>query len=264
VVNFWIQSIEVIVDQVRFKSSDLAIEFETRFNDKSEPNDGEVKIYNLTDNTTNRVKKGDNIIINAGYREDTGTIFMGVIDEVQGSWEDLDRVLTLKIGDATDKWANTVVNLSFKPGIKASQIINATLGRFGLAIGEFRLPRDVIYSRGRTLSAPLQAALREICADCGAKFHISNGTIYIRDPNAGTETGWYLRPDSGLIATPQPIEGDEEKDYRVRSLLNYRLHADSIIRIESRTANGLFRVVSGKHIAQWPDRFETELEVAAV
>lgn len=81
--------------------------------------------------------------------------------------------------------------------------------------------------------------------------YINKGRIFIRDENKGTETGFLLNSDTGLISSPEKVE--EEKDgqkiikYKVQSLLNHKIGVDSLIKIESKTINGNYRVESGVH-----------------
>lgn len=262
--KFWKREVEVKVAGRSVKSPPFDVDFIVNFDTDPEPNEGEVTIYNLTRDTVNRIVKDSSIIISAGYSGDTGTVFAGVVDYKEGYWDGPDRILKLEIGDATDKWAKATINKSYKAGSKASQIIPDALGLFGLEIGSFKLPNDVVYASGCTLSGSLQAEVRKIVTDCGAKFHISNGAIFINGPDDGKKTGFLLRHDTGLVGSPERIQGDEaEADYKVKSLLNYRIHADTLLQIQSETANGWFRVVSGRHKCNESD-FYTEMEVVAL
>lgn len=110
----------------------------------------------------------------------------------------------------------------------------------------------------------LQSVMRQIVAETGSKFHISHGKILIRPWDAGTQTGFMLNSDTGLIESPQPFEEERDgqiiKGYNVRMLLNHRVTVDSILKLESKTANGIFRVKKGVHTGD----FITEVEVVAV
>ena len=52
----------------------------------------------------------------------------------------------------------------------------------------------------------------------------------------------------------------EKKTWKVTCLLNPKIETDSIIKVESKTCNGTFRVISGKHTKD----FNTELEVEEI
>lgn len=257
---------EVIIGTNSFSMDDFTIEFETSFDEDPEPNTGKVKIFNLSEITLGQIVKGSNIIINAGYVGDVGSVFVGTIDKVITKRLGIDKVTEIQIGDATNKWINTYVNKSYKPGIKASQIIRDVLGTFGLEIGAFTLAVDKVYLGGKVVTGQLQSVLKSIVVnDCSSKFHIINGVIIINEFSNGTETGFLLNADTGLIDSPTKIDDDNNKaDYKVKCLLNHRLTTDSLIQIQSKTANGNFRVVNGRHTASNTGNFLSEVEVKAI
>ncbi len=259
---------EVLVAGNKFVYPGFEIDFRIEFDDDPEPNMGEVFLYNLSDQTTKGIKKGQNIILNAGYGNDTGTIFAGRVEEVNGYWEDVDRVLRLNVADSADRWISTSVNKTYKPGIKASQIIRDMLGIFGLEIGVFSLSEDIVYANGRIISGSIQSALRQIVIkDCKSKLHIRNGAIIIRPPGEGDRIAFVLNADTGLIDSPQRFEREEDGEtiegYNVFSLLNHRIRTDSILQIQSRTANGLYRAIKGQHLKNEMD-FMTKMEVVGL
>jgi hypothetical protein len=248
------------------ESPPFDIHFQLRFDTEPEPNQATIDIFNLADSTVNKFKCGQTVILNAGYEADSGTILAGITDEVRSFWQTVrgagnERILRLEAGDATDRWLNARISKAYKAGIKASQIIADMLKMFGLEIGAFKLPKDVTYPGGRTFSGSLQSALRQVVSDCGAKMHISNGAVFVLPPDQGNRIAVVLRHDTGLVEYPERIETqDGEEKWRVISLLNHRIRADSIIKVESRNLTGFCRVVKGEHVCGDED-FETRLEV---
>ena len=69
-----------------------------------------------------------------------------------------------------------------------------------------------------------------------------------------------LNKKNGLLASPQKIDQQGEKRWKVQSLLNYRIEPDVILEIKSQTINGSYRVVRGCHLLSNRD-FLTEMEV---
>jgi hypothetical protein len=262
-VKLWKREIELIVGGKRITSPPLDIDFEIRFDTDEEPNDGRISIYNLSRDTMNRIKVGEAIVVNAGYQGDVGTIFAGAVDRKFGMWRATDHITEIEVGDTLVEWSRVRVSKSYQAGIKASAVVRDVLKSLGLEIGALSLPTDVTYSRGRSVNGPVRTVLSELARDCGAKLHIFNGAVFLNDPAAGQRTGFVLRHDTGLVESPERVEGIEGVDYKVISLLNHRIKPDTILKIESRTATGLFRVVSGYHIGSDSDFF-TEMEVVAV
>lgn len=251
------QKAEIIVAGKKFVKDDFEIAFLVNFDDDPEPNISHVMIYNLSDSTIALLKKGENIILNAGYEGDIGTILLGTIEKPETSWEGIDKVTKLTVGEGSDKWLKAYVNKSYAPGITSKAILTDLAGMFGMELGELNLVNNITYTRGRSVSGMLQSVIRQIVAETNSKFHISQGKILIRPWEAGTETGFLLNADTGLIESPQYFEEENRSGYRVRMLLNHRITVDSILQIESKTANGIFRVCKGSHSGD----FITEVEV---
>lgn len=257
----WLRKAQVLVAGMSIEPP-LEIHFQVDFDNKPEPNTAEIKLHNLSDDTIARIKRGQNIILNAGYEGDVGTIFAGNITKVVTDWEGVDKITRIMAGDGVDAWLNATVSKTYRPGIRASQIIRDIIGGFGLEIGEIRLTEDVVYSSGRTVHGKLRQVLQGIVNDCKSKMTITNGVILIRQPAEGTQTGFLLNSDTGLIGTPGYIDSDDA-DFDVECLLNHRITADSLIRIESRTARGNFRVVKGRHSGD-DQSWTTQMEVVAI
>ena len=257
--KYWMQKAEVLVAGKKFIKDDFEIDFLVNFDDDPEPNISHVMIYNLSDTTIALLKKGENIILNAGYEGDVGTILLGTIDKQETTWEGIDKVTKLTVGEGSDQWLNAYVNKSYAPGTSSQAILTDLAGMFGMELGELRLVNDITYARGRSVSGMLQSVIRQVVAETNSKFHISQGKILIRPWEAGTQTGFLLNADTGLIESPQPFEEEGKAGYRVRMLLNHRITVDSILQIQSKTANGTFRVRKGSHSGD----FITEAEVVA-
>lgn len=261
--KYWMQKAEVLVAGKKFIKDDFEIDFLVNFDDDPEPNISHVMIYNLSDITIALLKKGESLILNAGYEGDVGTILMGTIEKQETVWEGIDKVTKLTVGEGSEQWLKAYVNKSYAPGVTSKAILADLAGMYGMELGELQLVNNLTYARGRSVSGMLQSVMRQIVAETNSKFHISQGKILIRPWEAGTETGFLLNADTGLVESPQPFEeekntGQKTLGYRVRMLLNHRITVDSILQIESKTANGTFRVRKGSHSGA---DFITEVEV---
>ena len=101
--------------------------------------------------------------------------------------------------------------------------------------------------------------------------------IVINDPDAAVYSGVLLTPYTGLLAsqgdnseilvmTPDETQSTkEEKDekgetIKIKCLLNHRIGAGDIIRVQSRARNGIYQVVSGVHRGSPDGEWCTELE----
>src|SRR5690606_31787757 len=112
--------------------------------------------------------------------------------------------------------------------------------------GRIQLPDDVRYPAGHVFATSAKAALEEIAADTGAKRHITPEAVYLVPHGNRQRVGVFLSAQPGRIDRPQPST-ERPAAYRRRTLRQHRNTTDAMVGIESRTANGQFRVVEGRH-----------------
>lgn len=237
---------EVTIAGMVFKSPPLTIQFEAPFGAGVSADVTNVRIFNLSDETTAKIELGDPVVIRAGYEGDVGTVAVGTVEDATTKWEGIDKVTTLLVGDGTAEWLTARINRTWREGVKASEVARDIIGLLGLSIGRIQLPDDVTYPRGRSFSMPAKEALEGIAEDCGARLHVTRQAVYLVPPDHREEVGVVLTADTGLLDSPEPVS-DAPGAYRIRTLLQHRITTDAMVEIRSRTANGEFRVEQGLH-----------------
>lgn len=95
-------TIETPRGHLKFDGDDLEIRFNVPFDDDSKPNIGQIQIFNLTKSTINKIKKGYNITLSAGYKDDYGLIVEGKITSPTTKYEGIDKVTTIKFKEGKD------------------------------------------------------------------------------------------------------------------------------------------------------------------
>ena len=250
-MRFWIREVNLKAGDKEFNGDDFEIDFRVPFSTKEEPDISEIRIYNLSNSTIESIRAKAYVILNAGYKGDVGNILSGKIETINTVWEGVDKVTVLKVSDGGFEWRNAIVNKTYQAGTKARYIMADLASILGLEVGEISPKNDIEYKLGKSISGHVETALKQLVKDTESKMYINKGRIFIRDKNKGTETGFLLNSDTGLIGSPEKVE--EEKDgqkvikYKVQSLLNHKISTDSLIQIESKTINGIYRVESGVH-----------------
>ena len=272
----------------------LDIDFDIPFDDGPEVDVATVKIYNLSSNTIERIKKEKTGTLSAGYNGNYGVILTGKIQSVKTTWENtVDKLTTITIVDANDNWLTNDFNKTYKKDITAKQILTDLIKASGLKLGKLSLPTNKIYKGGKTVKDKIGKAIADIVPDCNAIMHVTRQTIYVSGRNEGTDINVLIDKDSGLLGTPESftkeenykvnktvvsnvkkgqktvkkIETKEENKtrnlhgYKIQMLLNYRIKTGAIIHVKSKTANGKFRVSSGTHNGS---EYTTEVEVYPV
>lgn len=278
---FWIRDIDVLAGGKKFQSlgeNALEIDFDISFNDKEEPDVSEVTIYNLSEDSINEIRKQGYCIVNAGYREmgNKACVVSGDIEDVTTDWEGLDKVTKIKVSDGGKEWRQAKLNKTYAEGTKASLIMQDLCGVLGYEVVEINPKEDITYKLGKTIKGYCSDNLKRLVKDTKSKMYINKKRITIRDEKKGNDIGFLLNTETGLVGNPTLNKDDsedktdlresekekkknkeEKKTWKVTCLLNAKIETDSIVKIESKTCNGQFRVVSGKHTKD----FNTELVV---
>jgi len=259
-MDFWLRSATLQIGGNRYSMDDLAFDFEVPFEDSDELTTATVNAYNLSANTRNSIKKGDPVIINAGYEGDLGVIFVGQVSGLSHKHSSTEWTTKITATEALDQWLTAQVNKTYTKSIKAKAMVQE-------------------YPRGRVCKGKLKDVLKEIVvSDCKSRFLIRCGKIIINNPTDGVNKGYLLSPETGLLRTDEEkvvieVETDldtkkttEEKDEEAQtkkrnSLLNYHLGPADIIRIQSSDLNGQFIIVRGTHKGSQSGDWKTEIEV---
>lgn len=271
--NLYGRVVELYVNNKIFYGDEFDIEFEVPFDTEESDDVAEITIYNLSDKTINAFGNKPKIILNAGYTGDVGAILLGLTQNKDTEWDDVDKATTLLVADGADSYYSTPIKKTYAKGMKASQIIKDISSFTGIKLGYIKLPTDKVYTKGKTVKGKLSQVLAKIASECGAKGYVRRGQMYIRPKTDGKTIGYVIDEDHGLIGSPTPIEREVTinedtgatktyKGWKVKTLLNHRITAQSVVEIHSKTANGIFLVENGRHYSNGND-FLTEMECYA-
>jgi hypothetical protein len=278
---FWIRDATLQIGAKRYTLEGLNFSFEIPFEDSDELPTATITAMNLAASTRDNIKKGDPIIINAGYEGDVGCLFVGKVAALSHKKHATDWTTKIIATVALDEWLSAQVSKTYKQSITAKAMLTDLLNIFGLEVGAFELTEDKVYQRGRVCRGKLKDVLQEIIvSDCKSRLLIRpTGQIIINKPENGVNMGYLLTPQTGLLrATDEseviPIETDlnsqtpsseKEENLKTRaSLLNYHIGPADIIKIQSQDLNGRFMVVRGRHIGSRNGDWKTEMEVRPI
>ena len=247
-------------------TNDLDLEFDVPFDDDTEANEAEIRIYNLTKKTIGMLKVNEEISITAGYGEDTGVIFSGVIASVRTKWSGQDKLTTIKAIDDVKLKERDIDSISFKAGVKASYILKTLVGKLNLPIAVFKVKRDHTYTEAVTVSGSLMNSIKQYAEVCGVSAYINKRGVYVRHLSDGDDLNFSVNVDTGLIDSPEEFtEEVNNEDYtdtirgvKFQMLLEHRITTASIITLKSRDFSGKYRARGGKHVCTESD-FYTEI-----
>lgn len=277
-MNFWIREANLIIGKNKYDLDGLDFSFDVPFEDSDEPTIATVTIVNLADETRANIKKNDDIILNAGYRDNIGCILVGKVVGLKHKHSGTEWISTLSVQPCADEILGKIVNKTYVQNSQASTVVKDLLNIFGVEVSKCELEDDLVYPRGRVCRGNLKQVLTEIIVtECKSRFIIRpTGVIYITKTDDAIDNGHLLNAEKGLlkadiekIAIPletklnSQIHG-EKRDVETITracLLNPHISTAELIKVQSRELNGKFVVVKGCHKGSKSGEWKTIMEL---
>lgn len=242
---------KIIVDNEKeFANNNYDIEISVQFSTNISDNTAEVKIYNLDIDTINYFEVGQLIEIKVGYEneKDIRDIFYGSIKKIIAKTGNDESVIEIICNQNIDNWQNKEINITYdKRNISAKIILADLINQIGLPIAEIVINKDKAYKLGKTFNGNLKEVITEIINDLDCKFYIKNGAIYILSNNLNENI---IVPINNFVSKPHIIN-KEAGIWEIETLLNNNISAGTMINIQNDFVNGIYKVVSGEHTAEF-------------
>jgi len=261
-----------------FEISNLRIEFKIEKSDSPDPNKGTVKIYNLSNETHDKVILADNhITLKAGYEDETvASICFGDVLKGYRETSGMDRITVIDIYDGRIALMSCNVSVSYTKDTAASTVVQAFLDAIGLAYkGVENVPSGAKYPHGYTFTGMATDGLKEVLNREGLTFTVQNEMVYILKPDQPVETmGLELNTRSGLLTTPQPVSDKTEEDdieaepsgkWKFSTLLFPELVPGAGCSVKSSTLDGTVKITKATYLGDnWTGEFRIDIEAEEV
>lgn len=206
-MSFWMREASLQIGSKKYSMDNLYFEFDVPFEDSDTIQTAKFKAYNLSESTRKGIKRGDVIILNAGYEGDVGAIFVGQVSACSHKHQNTEWITEISATAAMDQWLNSKVSKTYAKGSTAKEIVSDLLNIFGVEIGDFSLATNKVYDRGLVCNGKVKDELKRIVVnDCKSRFLIRNGSVFINDPTKGIANGLVLTPQSGLLLSGNEVE----------------------------------------------------------
>ena len=231
----------------------LDVAFDVYRTTKPEPNTADVQIWNLTPENRLLLEEQGNVPvrIEAGYKDATSEIFLGVARTVFTTREGPDLITHLQSGDGEKEHKSSRVNVSIAPGATNQQAIDAVVkalalgeGNSATAAAKFAAATP-LFPQGVVLTGSAAQVLQRLMLSLGFEYSIQNGALQILEigePLAGTATE--LTPDTGMVGSPSI---DNEGTLTIQCLMIPEIFPGRLLVVESEFLSGNFRVESCKY-----------------
>jgi len=184
------------------------------------PNTALVKIYNLSPDHENQIRKEfDEVLVNAGYEGAAVLMFRGTIRHVFRYREGNDRITEIDAADGEKDFRNAIVNFTLAAGSSTQQLLDQVVGKMVSKKGFVAL-KDKRRVRGRVVSGMARDVLDQIADDSDAAWSIQDGVLEIVPVDSTLPTeAIVLASDTGLLGAPEI----NDKGIKATCLLNPRI-----------------------------------------
>ncbi|MFY3310896.1 phage protein [Achromobacter ruhlandii] len=216
------------ISQLHFKFSISAADVQT-------PAAAQIRIYNLSDNTAQRIQKEfAKVTLRAGYEGNFGTIFVGDVKQIRrGKETSIDKYLDITAANGDMAYNFAVANFTLAAGWTATELYNALLQElslYGITAGYAPPLPATVYPRATSFYGMVRDRLRELAAMVGCSWSIHDNRLYLI-PISGYIPGndVVMTSKTGMIGFPeQTING-----IHVRCLLNPNVFIGRGIQIDN-------------------------------
>ena len=275
---FWDRAASIQINDQIYDIQNFDFDFEVNFEDGKELPEATVRIRNLAQGTRSSMKRGDLLIINAGYKNALGNIFVGQISSVEQKHETTDWVTEIVAVSAMREWLSREVSKTYQT-TKASFVVRDLLNIFGIEPAVFELVRDVNYPFGKYCHGKVGDIISEIVTrDCESRFVINNGLVIINDPKQPVTRGVLLSAQTGLLRNStgtmlvpltnnllEPLSEEEKLELNNldtrECLLNPAILPGGLVEVQSDDLNGTFIIIRGQHVGSRSGDWLTKMEL---
>lgn len=247
------QHVIIRFDHVVIDSDALDCEFDIPFDDNTEANEAEIVLYNLSYNTTNQIRHGGNVTVEAGYGNDMGILFTGKVSDKKIQNSDTDRVITVKAIDGAGL-SDCEVEVEYCEGNTAQAILYDLCLRLGFPIAAWKPVRDYTYDRTVHVDGSIMDAVEKYAGVCGASAYVCRGMLYVQALSASNAGSFDLSVETGLLSAEEYEKTEKHEDFEdtvrgweLEMLLNHRIQTGTQIHLTSKRANGIYYVRQGTH-----------------
>ena len=242
-------------------------EIQTEFDITESTNIAKIVIYNLTDEMIKKLKKGVEVVIEAGYwndgvNKDIGVIYKGIIESLKGNWSNADKKFEITCNTYNDEYKDTKINLKTGKGTKASTIIKLILSKLDkLKAGTIELGKDIDYKDGKTMHNNVKHIFKELAKDTKSVFFITNGVVTFQPRD---------KINRGILEfDPNRFQDVKENDgtYTLKSIFDHRfqegfkINLDLKKEFEQLEIKGEYLITKGRHVINFKSDAYTELEI---
>ncbi|EPB9884015.1 phage protein [Yersinia enterocolitica] len=244
----WIRHFELMLLDNEGKGinfTDFKVTFNIEWYNTSFPRAAIFKIYNLSQNTINRITGTEfsKLRLIAGYDGSTspdgqqdeanfGEIFSGDIRyTITGRDNPTDTFILIQSIDGHNAFINATINQTVAAGYTVADINNLlmrNLEPFGITQGIMPEMPPTVFPRGKTMYGMTRDYLDNVAKQCKATWQFVNGKVDMVPNNKYVHEAIVLNSNTGLIGMPQQTIGS---GVNVCGLINPNIRLNGLIQL---------------------------------
>jgi hypothetical protein len=195
--------------------------------------------------------------IEAGYKQQLGQIFFGVLRKCSSYKQGAEWVTQVSGGDSEKSITTAKISKSYVKGTPVTSVVRDLVEALGVGFGGLDgtlnalattglLTGGVTLQKGLTLHGDAATNLEQLMRSCGFEWSLQDGHFYAGPSGTATMPGQgpLLTPETGLLDTPQI---DKNGQVVGRALLHPDLLPGRVFRVESSRVTGNFICTKTQH-----------------
>ncbi len=268
----------------------LHCEFDFKKDASEDPNEHQVKLFNLNEATRKAISEPDQMILfYAGYAEDDGEILMasGAVADAQTHYDGGNVITEVVFADGMIEVRDTVISLGYASGVQAHDIIKGIAQKMGLHLMMAADLPNRVFAHGFSYYGAARTALHKVVQGSNLEWSVQNQTLQVIEKQGVTKrTALVIAPDTGMIGYPEAtaeaardkaknkaqagakgsVEAIQARSgWRVTTLLTPQVNPGDRVKLESKMVDAFFRVASVRHSGGYEGgAWQTHLELLAL
>lgn len=216
--------------------SQFRITFQTSQSDFQTPNTMRARVYNLSDNTAQKIQKEySSVTLQAGYKDgDVAIIFDGTIKQVKrGRESPVDTYVDIFAADGDIFYNQGVVNKTLAAGWTQKDVVTAAAQSGGAGIGNIKFTSILNPApRGKVLFGMSRIQMRNATNSTQTSWSIENGKVVVTPITAYRDgEAVVLNSATGMIGLPEQTEDG----LSVLCLLNPKIKIGTQLQIDQKS-----------------------------
>lgn len=228
--------------------SELRVTFQIKRSDQQTPNSATVKIYNVSQQTRDRIEKEfTRVVIQGGYEGNFGIIFDGNVTKVRRAREnETDSYLEVSAADGDVAYNHAVVNQTLNAGSTSADHVQAAstaMAKHGVKPGYTPKLEEKPLPRGKVMFGMARDFMRAIAKTTETVWSIQDGklimvpeTAYVPDEIP------VVTAQTGLIGHPEQTQNG----IKLRMLLNPAMRIGRLIQLDNASVERISTGQQGK------------------